>query len=58
SDALYDLAANLKDALKQLEDQKSQKLDEYGEPLILEEGICSLVDDYHSEEETEDNNDF
>ena len=61
SDTLYDLAANLKDALKLLENQHhwkaSQQLDEYGEPIILEEGLCSLVDDYHSEDE-EETNDF
>ena len=57
SDALYNLVENLKDALKLLEDQESEKeLDEFGQPLILEEGICSLVDEY--QEEDEDSEDF
>jgi hypothetical protein len=52
SDALYNLVENLKDILKLLEDQtsKTQK-DESGEPLILEPGLCSLVDEYYEEEE-------
>jgi len=28
-------------------------LDDWGEPLILEEGLCSLVDNYNSEDEEE-----
>lgn len=47
--------ANLKEALKLLEDKESPKeRDEFGQPLILEEGLCSLVDEYHSEEENYD----
>jgi len=42
---------NLKEALQLLEDQKGKELDDFGEPIILEEGICSLVDNYHSEDE-------
>jgi hypothetical protein len=42
---------NLKETLKLLEDQKGKQLDNWGEPLILEEGLCSLVEEYHSEEE-------
>ena len=54
SDALYNLAESLKDALALLEDQKIKgKYDEMGQPLY-EEGLCSLVDEYHSEEENED----
>ena len=51
SDALYNLAENLKEALKLLEDQsiKGQK-DKFGQ-LLTEDGLCSLVDSYHSEEE-------
>ena len=51
SDTLYNLVENLKDTLKLLEDQKGKQLDEFGEPIIVEEGICSLVDEYKSEEE-------
>ena len=53
ADTLYGLVENLKDALKLLEDQKGKQLDEFGEPIILEEGLCSLVDNYHSEDEEE-----
>jgi len=54
SDTLYNLVENLKEALKLLEDQKSKQLNDWGEPIILEEGLCSLVDSYHSEEESKD----
>jgi len=38
--------------LKLLEDKKAlQEKDNFGEPLILETGICSLVDEYFEEEE-------
>ena len=54
SDALYNLVENLKDTLKLLEDQTIKgKYDEFGQPLT-EDGLCSLVDEYHSEEESED----
>jgi hypothetical protein len=46
---------NLKETLKLLEDKEDPKnRDEFGQPLILEEGLCSLVDEYHEEEESED----
>ncbi|CAI2186174.1 17922_t:CDS:2 [Funneliformis geosporum] len=55
SDALYDLVENLKATLKLLVDQESPKeKDEFGQPLILEVGLCSLVDEYHSEAEDDD----
>lgn len=51
SDALYNLAENLKEALKLLEDQPLKgKYDEFGQ-LLTEDGLCSLVDEYNSEEE-------
>ena len=52
-DILYGLVENLKETLQLLEDQKGKELDDFGEPLVLEEGICSLVDNYHSEDEEE-----
>ena len=46
SDALYNLAENLKNALKLLEDQPiKDQYDEFGQPLY-EDGLCSLVDSY------------
>jgi hypothetical protein len=46
---------NLKAAIKLLEDKTHpQQKDQFGEPLILEEGLCSLVDEYFSEEDDED----
>lgn len=55
SDTLYDLVENLKDTLKLLEDTKDPKLkDNFGQPLILEAGLCSLVDNYQNEEEDEE----
>ncbi|CAG8627150.1 6832_t:CDS:2 [Ambispora gerdemannii] len=44
-EALYDLKANLQEALALLEDQKDKKLDDWGEPIVLEIGICPLLDD-------------
>ncbi|CAJ0900695.1 3215_t:CDS:1, partial [Entrophospora sp. SA101] len=41
----YDLAAKLKEALGLLEDKKDKKLDDWGQPIILEVGILSLLDD-------------
>lgn len=55
SDALYNLTANLKEALKLLEDQKSnQEKDPWGDSLVLEEGLCSLMNAYQEEEEEDD----
>ena len=51
ADTLYGLVENLKETLQLLEDEKSKQLDDFGESIILEEGLCSLVDSYHSEEE-------
>jgi hypothetical protein len=52
SDTLYSLTENLKKTLKLLADKTSSKeKDPWGKPLVLEEGLCSLVDEYHSEEE-------
>lgn len=51
SDAIYNLVAVLKETLQLLEDQEDPKLrDEFGQPLILEEGLCTLVDGYNEEE--------
>jgi len=54
SDALYNLVEQLKKALKLLEDQKSKQKDEFGNPIILEEGLCSLIDAYRDEEKEDD----
>jgi len=52
SDTLYNALEVLKEILQLLEDKKAlDKKDEFGEPLILEQGICSLVDEYQLEEE-------
>ena len=50
----YDLAAKLKEALNLLQDQKSKQLDDWGKPLILETGICSLLDDWETGKEEKD----
>ena len=55
SDTLYNLVENLKAALQLLEDKESKtERDNFGEPLILEDGLCSLVDEYFLEEEEEE----
>lgn len=57
SDTLYNLIEKLKEALQLLEDKKHPKQkDPWGEPLILEEGLCSLVDEWH--EDDDENSDF
>lgn len=53
SDTIYGLKEHLKEALELLEDKKGKELDDFGQPIILEEGLCSLVDSYHSEDEEE-----
>ena len=45
SDHFYNLVELLKETIALLQDKKAQKeLNELGEPLILEAGICSLID--------------
>ena len=52
SDTLYNLVENLKETLKLLEDKEHPKQkDEFGAPIILEVGLCSLLDEYHADEE-------
>ena len=53
ADTLHNLVEDLKETLKLLEDQpvKGQH-DEFGQPLT-EDGLCSWVDSYQSEEEEE-----
>ena len=52
SDTLYDLVEQLKETLKLLEDQEHPKeKDSFGQPLVLEVGLLSLMDEYQEEEE-------
>ena len=53
SDTLYDLVEQLKAALQLLEDQTSQQLDNWDEPLVLATGLCSLLDDWETKKEAE-----
>jgi len=53
NDTLYNLIEVLKEALQLLEDQKSQQRNEFGE-LITTPGLCSLIDDWESQQEEED----
>ena len=55
SDTLYNLVENLKETLQLLEDKESKsEKDEFGQPLILEAGLCSLMDEYQEEGENEE----
>lgn len=54
SDILYNLVENLKETLSLLEDKTAKGKDDWGQPIILEEGLCTLVDSYQSEDEEED----
>ena len=57
SDILYNLVANCKAVIKFLEDKKHLcEKDPWGEPLILEAGLCSLVNEYTSEDEEDEDN--
>ena len=55
SDTLYNLTEQLKEALKLLQDQKSNQRNEYGEPITVEPGLCSLVDDWENQKEEGEN---
>jgi hypothetical protein len=56
SDTLYDLVEKLKEVRELLEDKTHpDEKDSFGEPLILEEGLCSLIDEWDSgEKDSED----
>ena len=51
----YDLADKLKEALGILQDKQTNKLDDWGEPIILETGLLSLLDDWETEKEEAEN---
>ena len=51
ADTLYNLIELLKEALQLLADKESLQKDDFGQPLILEEGLCSLVDSYHEKDD-------
>ena len=52
----YNLTELLKEALAELENKQAlQELDLLGEPLILETGLCSLLDDWETEQEKNQN---
>jgi len=52
SDTLYNLVEQCKEAIKLLEDKEHPKQkNSFGDPIILEVGLCSLVDEYHADEE-------
>ena len=53
ADTLYNLVEDLKETLQLLEDQKSKQLDSWGDPIVLEEGLCSLMNAYLENEEEE-----
>jgi hypothetical protein len=44
---------NLQATLELLGDKGGKELDDFGKPLILETGLCSLVDDWETEKETQ-----
>ena len=54
-DYYYDLTENLKEALQLLQGKKATT--KYGETIILEEGLCALIDDYQNEAEEEEEDD-
>ena len=55
ADTLYDLVENLKAALELLEDKLAKgQYDDFAEPIILETGLCSLVDDWEAEKEAKE----
>jgi len=56
SDTLYSLVEDLKAALKLLQDQKTNQRNQHGE-LIIEPGLCSLIDDWEAKREAEEDYD-
>ena len=55
SDTLHNLVANLKETLELLQDKLDEKkMTDWGEPLVLEVGLCSLVDEFQEEEDLEE----
>jgi hypothetical protein len=53
-DTLYNLVEKCKEVIKLLEDKKSELFNislTSREKMITETGLCSLVDEYHSEED-------
>ncbi|WNE40354.1 MAG: hypothetical protein GBAus27B_000421 [Mycoplasmataceae bacterium] len=58
NDTLYNLIEKAKEIQQLLEDKiHSKEKNEFGEPIVLETGLCSLVDEYQNEEE-ENSEDF
>jgi len=42
---------NLKEILQLLEDQKGKQIDDFEKTIILEAGLCSLVDSYQEKKD-------
>lgn len=58
-DVLYELAENCQEMIRLLEGKLSKAKDEFGEPLVIEEGLCSLVDEWAEKQEgEEESNDY
>ena len=59
SDLLSNLLSNCQKVIKLLEDKKHpREKDAWGEPLILEEGLCSLMNAYQNEENDAEEEDY
>jgi hypothetical protein len=57
-DLLSNLLSHCQKVIKLLEDKKHpREKDTWGEPLILEEGLCSLMDAYLENNEEEEDDD-
>lgn len=55
SDLLANLIKNCQAVIKLCQDQKSSQLDSWGDPIVLEEGLYSLMNAYlENDEEAED----
>lgn len=54
-DYYYDLVSQLEQASELLKDKKSPRaVSDFSEPLVLETGLCSLLDEYHEEDEDDE----
>ena len=56
-DLLANLVKNCQAVIKLCQDQKSKRLDSWEDPIVLEEGLYSLINSYQENDEEEEDDD-
>ena len=56
-DLLANLVKNCQSVIKLCEDKRSKQLDSWEDPLVLEEGLYSLINSYQENDEEEEDYD-